>query len=77
MDTSLHLDSSNHELSFLAPPPFFFFGFKPIDFPSEIGTHVDLAFDLPLFGLGPSSKKALGSIYYGSHLIRLLYLIGP
>jgi hypothetical protein len=71
MDPSLHLDSSNHELSFLAPP-FSFLGSNQLIFPSEIGARADyLALICHFLVLDPSSKKALDSIYYGSHLIKI------
>ncbi len=66
LDLSLHLGSSNHELSLLAP---FFRWFGPIDFPSKM-VPSRFSLDLPLFGLGPSSKG------HGSNLWLLLNRIG-
>ncbi len=36
-----------------------FLGFKPIDFPSTMVT-CRFSLNLPLFGLGPSSKRPMG-----------------
>jgi hypothetical protein len=49
---SLHLGSPNHELSFML---FCFCWSEPIDFPSQ-KVPCRFCLDLPLFGLGPSSK---------------------
>ncbi len=54
LDLTLHLGSSNHELSILAP----FFWLEPIDFPSKM-VPCKFCLDLPFFGLGPSSKVAM------------------
>jgi len=71
MDPSLHLDSSNHELSFLAPPPFFFLGSNQLIFPLKLVPY-RFGLDLPLFGLGPSSKgHGFNLLWLSSHKIAL------
>ncbi len=58
LDPSLHLDSPNHEVSFEV-----LFGSKPIDFPSK-KVSCRFSLNLPLFGLGPSSKVTLKYLTY-------------
>ncbi len=64
LDASLHLGSSNHELSFWA----LCFVSESIDFPSKI---VPWRFflDLPLLGLGPSSKHHGSNLWLSSNRI--------
>ncbi len=68
LDPTLHLGSSNHELSFLAP--FFFFGLEPIDFPSKM-VPCKFHLDLPFFGLGPSSKVAMSLNQWSYYLMKV------
>jgi hypothetical protein len=63
LDLTLHLGSSNHELSFLAP---FFFWSEPIDFPSKMMA-CKFSLDLPSFGLGPSSKGHGSKLWLSSN----------
>jgi hypothetical protein len=53
---SLILGSPNQVLSFLA----LVFWSEPIDFPSKTGVPCRFSLNLPLFGLGPSSKGLVG-----------------
>jgi prepilin signal peptidase PulO-like enzyme (type II secretory pathway) len=71
VDPSLHLGSSNHELPFLA---LFFWGSNQLTFPPQ-WYHVDLAV-ICHFLILDLHRKIVGPIY-GSHLIGLLYFIGP
>ncbi len=72
--TSLHLDSSNHKLSFLA---LFFstFGLNQLIFTPK-WCHLDLASIHHFLVLDPHLKVTWGPIY-DSHPIGLLYFLGP
>ncbi len=69
MDPSLHLGSPNHELSF----ELFVFWSKPIHFPSKM-VPCRFSLDLPLFGLGPSSKGHGFNLWHSSNRIPLFHL---
>jgi hypothetical protein len=71
LDPTLHLGSSKHELSFLAP---FFFCWNQLIFPPK-WCHASFTFICHFLGLDPH-LKAMGP-NYGSHPRALLYFIGP
>jgi hypothetical protein len=73
LDPSLHLGSSNSELSFFNSFIYLFW-FESIDFPSKMVWRCKFSLNLPLLGLGPSSK-GLGSnlLWLSSHRIALFH----
>ncbi len=70
LDSSLHLSSPNHELSL----KLFFLALETIDFPSKM-VPCGFSLNLPLFGVGPSSKGSGSNLWLSA--IRIIYFIGP
>jgi hypothetical protein len=68
VDLSLHLGSSNHELSFLV----LVLGWNKLNFPQKM---VPCRFNLhlPLFGLGPSRKGNGSNLWISSNKIALFH----